>query len=154
MNKTRKPVAKKPVRKPKTKGWYIQSWHIWPDDTIVSVGHTYEDILAIMKRIGAKASAIRDWECSRDELKEMFATVPKGLAWKGKTSSCTVVWFREYSFSMDFYDVIVHEVSHLLDFVLNGSRGAINEGEARAYTNEFLVRSIRQRLGRMFNFRK
>ncbi len=133
------------MKKKKGKFIYAQDWGTYQQDTVVAVNCTKDDIVK--------------W-CEKNTTKNFLAIFNKKeqeglgeMTKEGGASGCvwyqdgySILWIRDYENSFRFYDTLVHECLHLVQFGLIEHRSFQGENEGQAYQQEFLHRSIRRRL--------
>lgn len=132
---------KRNVKQSKKHQIFIQGWGTLNNETLVCVGCEHKEVIAFAKKNKIKAEAIT-W------LEHHFSTLPEHPSTTGYTISDvsgTFLWLREYEDSWDYWETLIHEISHMLDFVFE-DRKMTKETEARAYQHEYLFRQIRRKL--------
>lgn len=134
----------KRVSKKSKKSLFIQGHGTYSNETIVAIGSTNAEILAYAKRIKAKPDAIKwieTWVGNENILSE------SGWIRYQSEGGWTVMWLRPFNDDCwEYWETLIHELVHLVDFLLGDQKRMKDESEARAYQTEFLFRSIRRKL--------
>lgn len=138
MAKRRKNRQKKPAKK---QAW-IQCTGQWRTHIFISTGFSGKDIVRFAQRKfikdGAKAIASKE--------KEFQEMINQDCAFTHCFPNGTIVLrLREYEDTWVFWQTLVHELSHTVDFI-SEHLGFQKEQEARAYLDEFLFKQIRKKL--------
>lgn len=138
MRKKTKPRKQKRSSKPLL---FVQNHGTLSNETLVAIGATGDEMVAYLKRIKANKGMIewvRTWKDSKPS--------PTGWVRTESEKGWTVLWLRAYEDTWDYWEVMIHELSHLMDFVMNDQKSMQGETEARAYQAEYLFRSIRRKI--------
>lgn len=114
----------------------MQDWGSYTNETLVIVGTDYDETIHLLHRLGARQFA--------GVKKEMFTAGHRGCVLH--TEGATLLWFPEWKNNWEHIDVLVHEISHLIFFVMMQGKGMEDESEAMAYQQEYLFKKIRQNL--------
>ena len=69
-----------------------------------------------------------------------------GLVHNDQKNGTTILMFSDWKNDWKHWDCLVHEVTHLVHFVLGNMKNMMHEDEGRAYQTEFLFREIRRNL--------
>ncbi len=120
---------------------FIQDHGTYSNETVCCFGGTKKDILAYLKRIKATKSAIQF--VSKD-FPEKYPSENGFIIYSDNGQ--TVLWMFPYKNCWKFWDILIHELSHLVDVVLSKQKCMSEETEARAYQIEFLFKTIRRKL--------
>lgn len=85
-----------------------------------------------------------DWlESHKEAFDKDFKGQCKGACFFDSDHGSSVIILRDYNDSWEYWEVLMHELSHYLDFI--GTQvGITDETEARAYLFEHLFHSIRR----------
>lgn len=137
---------KKRQVKPKTK-IFVQTHGTYPNETLVCVGGTLADAIKYAKRIKAKKGFIEWLEtCDREDKENQATPSQSGYVRYLTDKGFTFMWLKPFEDTWDFWETLIHELSHLVDFVLTEQKRMGKETEARAYHLEYLFREIRREL--------
>lgn len=147
-------AAKKPSQsKVSKKFWYVQDWGTYPNQTLVFIGYTEPEALVVMKKEKMNKETTAHFE--KDIFTDVnFVASVAGFVWHDTETAATLLFLPKFEDDWHSYEVLMHEVVHLVlnglvkdrrfvDFV--GSRHHL-EQEGIAYQVEYLFRSIRRRL--------
>lgn len=126
------------------KFYFVQEWGTYSNETLVVVGMTKDEILALLKRKKYNKDIVNRFTSHGPSL-ECFST-KAAFVWAPPQFGATLLYFPEWRFDWDHIETLVHEINHLLFFVLGQKKGMSDETEAMAYQNEFLFREIRRKL--------
>ena len=124
---------------------YIQNWGTYSNQTIVSVGMNHSDMVAYLRKIKAKILILNNFLNNQSVIRIIEEKVD-GLVHKDYQSGVSILMFPNWKNDWKHWDCLIHEVSHLIFFVLGEQKNMANEDEARAYQTEFLFREIRRKL--------
>lgn len=140
--KTKSKSRSRHSRKPK-QSW-CQSTGQWNKEIFVCTGFNAKEILKGIKRIGAK-----DWflTYAEGQLVTWQKLIDGGCAFVARepVHGAYVMRLRPYSDSWDFWEVLIHELNHLVDYMAEG-QAFEGETEAKAYLIEHLFHEIRRKL--------
>ena len=120
---------------------FLQGHGTYTNETIVAIGAAGKDIVKFAKKIGVK-SEIQEWlEKSLTGDNKLVREGDQGFILT-HDNGATVLSIRKYERGWKFWEVLVHEICHLVDFVLRNNKLMEREMEACAYQSEFLFREI------------
>jgi len=141
--KTSKQTQSKPF-----KHVFIQDWGTYSDQMIVSVGMSTEDLLSWVKKLKDLKEGVV--EILEENLKTMENRRDKGGFMRFTTEKCAVscLIILEWDRTLENNGLLVHELSHAIDFVLGNGKMMERETEAKAYQLEFLYLAIVRELDR------
>lgn len=119
---------------------FVQEWGLFPDETLVVVGaDTKEEII----RLANKARAgkpfmgnIKDADLPSEPFFIRFENGTKG----------SILRLPKYEDTWTFWETLIHELHHAVQFTLAKGRGMDEEPEGLAYSQEILFRKIRRKL--------
>lgn len=134
-----------PKRTPQpAKQHWLQSTHQYRKDIFVSTGLSAKEMVREIKKFKPKKYILDFIEKRESEWKEI---IEKNCAFVTMEESHGVLFIRlrEYQDSWEFWETLIHELSHLLDFMA-GQQKWETETEARAYLQEYLFHEIRRKL--------
>jgi len=133
------------------KTWFIQSLHIFPDEFLVMVGYSHAEAVKVMKRIGVKKGLIEYVEHS-DGIKATFDQSAGGcFGYDG----ARMLWLRDWEAnSITHYSRLVHETSHLVDFILIEGRNMAGETEGLAYAQDYMFTQLVTKLNKQYESKK
>lgn len=124
---------------------FLQDWGSYGNHTLVSVGMTYDEIIKESKKRKLPKKVIEEMEES--ELEVAIGDHNYGCVWQANTGD-TFLWLRSFtSETWVEHDTLVHEVLHLVQYVIMEDKGMAKEWEAQAYQQEYLVKEIRSKIG-------
>lgn len=130
------------------KYYYIQSWGTYASDTLVFVGYDFNGILKVLKKY--KQDGFIEFLKNDTSLKTNISNNNyKGYAIGYNTKS--ILLLKEYKNDWKCFDIILHEIHHLVYIILGQERDMKNEMEAQAYQFEYLFKNIRQKLNKVFD---
>ncbi len=133
------------MKKPK-KVIFVQGWGIWQHDTLVLVGASLLDGLAYAKKKKLKKEYV-NWLASLvEEYPDKHNLHTDQGAVFSSSAGRTLLMLKEFRNDWDYWETLLHEIIHLIDFVISEQVNASNEKEARAYTAEYLFRQIRRKV--------
>lgn len=132
--RTKKATKQKPII-------FIQDHGTYTNETVCCFGGTKKDILAYLKRIKSTKDAYQWILSDFDDEKPS----EQGFV-LSNSHGHTLLWMFPYKNYWKFWEILIHELSHLVDVVLSDQKKMMQETEARAYQIEFLFRSIRRKL--------
>ena len=128
---------------------FILDLEIPPQQVLVSIGMNHKEVV---KYISKKTKDESKIQIIRDE-KEIYDDLTygkvHGFVAQDETNGALILGVREFDDNWDYWDILNHEVSHLVDIMLT-QKGAGLETEFRAYSHEYIFRKIRQELYRKF----
>ena len=130
------------------KTWFIQDWGTYENKTLVIVGHTKAEILPILKKANSSEGIIKEW---LDEEDDGVLESSAGFVMKFGAGANTLLWLRDCDKTLDWHDILVHEVLHLIQEGLMQYRCMSEEWEAQAYQQQYLVKSIRDKIYKAFD---
>lgn len=122
---------------------YIQDMGTYSNQVIVTAGTTDKELLKWMRKANIKKDMIDNFENGLDEHWNDIAGC-QGKVWHDEGKS--ILWLKEWSNDWEAHDTLMHEVLHIVQFVLMEGKGMGEEWEAQAYMQEYLVKNIRQKL--------
>lgn len=145
--------AKPPTTPTPKKFWYLQGWGTYPNQTLIFIGYTEPEALAVMEKEKMDKETTAHFKKDIFTDQNFVATVA-GFVWHDTDTSCTIMFLPKFEDKWASYETLMHECIHLVlnalvkerrfvDFV--GGRHHL-EQEGIAYQVEFLFRSIRQKL--------
>lgn len=138
---------KKPIRR--TKYTYVQHWGTFQNETLVSVGTTFDDLKRYLARKKIAPEQLESFEGRRVHVEDIMKDA-RGLFFDIGEGCGSVLWLKRWPDNWEYNEVLVHELHHATFIVLGKGRGMADEMEALAYAQEHLFRQIRRRLSRMF----
>ena len=122
---------------------FVQEYGTYTNEVLVAAGAAKEQVLSFLKRIKAKKDYI-EW-LRTDEKIWQLGKEKKGLfAWNDNVEG-TLLLLRPHEDAWEYAETLIHELHHLVQ-VFSKKAMMENEMEAQAYLQEFLFRSIRQKL--------
>lgn len=143
--------AKRKV-KPRFKFAYMQDWGTYTDyHTLVAVGMNAEEIEQAARKLIKRKLHIKEvWKSFEDkEEMEKYMACRGWCEWyKGGQS---ILYIREWG-SQEFMDILNHEIVHAVDFFHQHT--CMDGMETRAYLQDYLFKSIRERLTKELRKRK
>src|SRR3990167_6645082 len=123
---------KKRTNKRKIKKFvYIQDWGTYSNQTIVSIGMNHADMAVYLRKIKAKFSIAKIFLENESTIKAL-AEKSDGLVHKDYKNGISILMFPNWKNDWKHWDCLIHEVSHLIFFVLGEQKNMANEDEARA----------------------
>lgn len=119
--------------------FFIVDCGTYPNEILVAVNQTYEDILNYHKR--------KNWRT--DDLvktKTQLEKYQKDLGYVILWDDCSLLMGLRIGKQMDwkFFDTLIHECAHVVQFVF--SHRKVKGDEAFAYQLEYIFRKIRHKL--------
>lgn len=127
----------------KFKAWFIQDWGTYPNETMVVVGYGPKEIRNILEKAGTGEQILKEYDESDCE---EAAESSLGFMTDFNNGS-SLLWLASFDANnWDDFDVLVHEIMHLVQKCMIKMRGMEDEYEAQAYQLEYLFRSIRKKL--------
>lgn len=127
----------------KFKTWFIQDWGTYPNETMVIVGYDSDEIKDILVKAGTKKEILDEFDDS--DCKEA-ANSSLGFV-MDFTNGSSLLWLDSFDANKwSDFDVIVHEIMHLVQKCMIETRGMEKEYEAQAYQLEYLFKNIRNNL--------
>lgn len=114
----------------------------YDDLTLVSIGATQEEIQAFAKK-NKIDKVYAEWVSTADPNK---TTLSGNFVYGNKERGWTYLQLKEYEDLWWFWEMLMHELSHLVDQVLISFRRMENETEARAYQLEYYFHTLRKAL--------
>jgi hypothetical protein len=126
--------------KKETKYYFIQNWGTYSNQTLVIVGYDYKETVKILKRYKQAEPFINIM--TEDKLENDFVLTKDGK---------TLLYLRYFEDAWDWYEVLMHEIHHLVHFVIAEQRQMADEPDAQAYQFEYLFKNIRRKIQNKFN---
>lgn len=140
----------KKTRKPKKESYigkrmmFVQEWGAVPTATPIVIGLNHAQIMSRAKRMKFKKEYLEWLEKEKDGITEEIKSGVLGFCIMHDNR--TFMWMQSCNDDdWTYWETLLHETSHLCDYVLR-HRNMQNETEARAYTHEYLFRSIRRKV--------
>lgn len=133
---------KKPV-----KMIFLQTHGTYQNETLVLVGVTIGEAIKFAKRGRYKKDFV-EWLIEVEQECKENGGLPSesGFFYYDKKKGYTTLWLNPFEDTWDFWETLIHELSHIVDFVLTEQKKMGPESEARAYHLEFLFREIRRKI--------
>lgn len=131
---------KKRSRRPK-KLVFIQDWGSYSNETVVAVGATHKDVMDFVAKLRLEKGIIK-W---LEDLKDITEKI-EDKAYTVSRDGRTLLWMPAYEDCWEYWETLIHEINHLIDFVLVERKRMSPETEAKSYQFEYLFRSIRRKL--------
>lgn len=124
---------------------FIQDWGTYQNETLVVVGKTAKETIRWCKKIKVNKKFL-EWLENNLEKHEVHSKERNDPAFFmfGETNS--VLFLEPYKDSWNYWETLIHETMHMVDYVLSALRLMEKETEARAYQQEYLFHSIRKKL--------
>ena len=120
----------------KGKGWFIQDWGTYSNQTLVVVGLKDPEVIRLLRRLNRhSARAFVRQNPDYDSAGFVFHHNGRSL-----------LWLPRWKNTGEDILTLIHETNHLIHYVLNKDKGMGNETEAQAYQQEYLFKNIRGRL--------
>lgn len=148
MKKKRKklPKAFRPI-------WFVQSWEIFPNDTLVCVNMTRKSILSLLRKNEEKEG----WkngvaEAFEKSMPQDFGN-NRGMFWHPIEGAQSILMLFDWDGSWENHDTLMHELHHATVIMLGQKRSMIEELEAMAYTQVYLFRQIRIKIAKRYGKR-
>ncbi len=135
--------GRKQSTRPEKQSW-VQQTAQWRKDIFVSTGYSAAEILAGIKKAKVKDWMLKHVEAHQEDWKKLIDMNCAFVSCEEKHGAL-IIRLRPYRDSWDFWETLIHELSHAVDFIAE----RINiekETEAKAYLQEFLFREIRRKL--------
>lgn len=144
----RKPKKTRPAnKKPPYPRIFLLSHGTYANETIVAIGAAMPEVIRYAKRIGAKKDAVAWLEtCHKEDLENHTTPSESGYIREAPAGGYTLMWLKPFEDCWEFWETLIHELSHLVDFVLSDQKRMAKETEARAYQIEYLFRQVRRKL--------
>jgi len=127
------------------KVFYIQDWGTYSNQSIVTVGMSYEEMLTTMKRKKLNKSIVKAFEKDEQGVKQSMAGA-NGFCWSDQITGGTVIAFEDWENNWQHWDCLLHEIVHAIHAILDRNKNMASEDEGRAYQTEYLFREIRRHL--------
>lgn len=121
---------------------YIQEWGTYECDTMVCVNMTHDMILKDMAKRGAKKALITGFNKLTKEDYDCRAFI-----WHH--SGRTLLWLSKWD-NQEMLGVLLHEIFHMIFFVMEKNKGMEEEYEAQAYQGQYLFNQIRAELNKFY----
>lgn len=121
------------------KYWYIQDWGSYKNDTVIFTGYGISEVLRICKK--------------KKELNIFIEKLQK-VCFKNfiiYSGGASLLFLEKWENNWAFYSILLHEVHHLIFYILGKNRKMENESEAQAYQVGYLFTKIRQKLFNHFS---
>ena len=124
------------------KGWFVQSWGTYADQTLVVVGYTHDELLKITKN-----RFTPDVLKFLKEVKGDYDTANqgRGMCIFDDETNRSILYLREFHDTWEWYEVLLHECFHVVSFMAK-AKNMKTEEEAQAYQLEYLFHNIRRSL--------
>jgi len=117
---------------------------IFRNEFVVSVGMSYNEIVNYIKKHKFDKRFIK-WQVEEKENFIMNIENAPAFTLFNKKYAFGIVWFKTWKNNWENYECLLHEVSHIVDFV-SCQKNFEYESEARAYLTEYLFHEIRVKL--------
>lgn len=121
---------------------FVQEWGTYPNQTLVCVGLTVDELIAAAKKYKSNKNFM-DWILKQ---KEMLAD--KMIGSKGffaYSPHCqSILWIKEWEDNWENMETLIHETFHAVYDMLGVNKGMTTESEALAYQQEYLFKQIRR----------
>lgn len=135
------------MKRKKQPKYYIQGWGTYSNETLVCVGMTFDEILAAQKKEKAYPWIKKVMLLDKHLIVEQLNA---GNAFVWHNDGTTLLYFPEWKNNWNHWDTLIHEISHLIDFVMVGGKRMSDETEGKAYQMEYLFREIRRKLWKLY----
>jgi len=137
------------MKKQKKKA-YLQDWGTYSNQTVVSVGMNFQDMLNYLHKIKSKFSIAENFVKNKENIDLRLGDQVGGLAHIDHQNSTSIIMFLTWKNDWPNWDSLNHEIAHVVHGILGKDKNMMDEDEARAYQHEYLFKEIRRKLWKLY----
>lgn len=123
----------------------------YTNEVLVAVNQKYDEIIKYLKEDRQVSDKnVKEFSESKDYIEKTTKSNPGFVIYFD--SGFMLLWLKLKRLDWRFYEVLLHECSHIVNFVFREKK--INDDEAFAYQLEFIFKTIRQKIHEKNNYNK
>jgi hypothetical protein len=143
-------MPKKKIHKICKPIWFVQSWEIFPNDTMVCVNMKRQEIIDLLHKNEKKSGWVKGVAAKFEKMVPDDFQHNRGMFWHPMEGAQSILMLFDWDGSWENHETLMHELHHATLIMLGQKRGMIEELEAMAYAQVFLFREIRQKIAKRY----